>query len=112
MAEIDKTAVNACVAACYRCAAACDHCAIACLQEDKVAQMVRCIQLDMDCAAACRFTGATMARHSECATTIARMCADICNACGEECSKHDHEHCQACARSCLECADICEELAA
>lgn len=112
MTKPDENAVDACIAACYRCASACDYCAVACLNEDSVAQMARCILLDMDCAAACRLTAGAMARRSECATTIARMCAEICNACGEECSKYDHEHCQECARSCLECADICKQLAA
>ncbi|MFN2361634.1 MAG: four-helix bundle copper-binding protein [Marinobacter sp.] len=112
MSKPDKNALDACIAACYRCASICDHCAVACLSEENVAQMARCIQMDMDCADACRFTAGAMARDSECFTTITRMCAEICKACGDECSKHDHEHCQDCARSCLECADICKELAA
>ncbi|WP_152208198.1 four-helix bundle copper-binding protein [Marinobacter changyiensis] len=108
----DEDILTACIAACDRCAAACDHCSVACLQEDNVAHMAKCIQLDMDCAASCRFTAGALARKSEFSSTIARMCAEICRACGQECGQHDHKHCQECARACEECAHICEELAA
>ena len=104
--------LTACITACGQCAAACDYCSVSCLKEESVAHMARCIQLDMDCSEACRFTAGALARRSECASTIASMCAEICKACGEECGKHDHEHCQECARACRECADICEQLAA
>ena len=37
------------------CIAACDQCFAGCLKEEDVAMVARCIALDADCAAACRF---------------------------------------------------------
>ncbi len=42
-----------CIDACLNCAALCNHCANSCLQEENVAMMAKCIQLDMECAAMC-----------------------------------------------------------
>lgn len=102
----------ACIEACYACAAACDHCATACLQEDDVKMMARCIALDMDCAEICRMAAAFMARDSQFAKQICALCAEICEACGDECAKHKHDHCQECARACKRCADECRRMAA
>lgn len=101
-----------CIAACNRCADACDYCSVACLAESDVNQMARCIRLDIDCAALCRFAAGAMARDSECASTICSLCADVCDACGDECDKHDYDHCQQCAKACRECAEACRKMAA
>lgn len=103
---------QSCIDACYQCAAACDHCASACLGEDDVKMMARCIALDMDCAEICRMAAAFMARNSEFAQQIAKLCADICEACGEECAKHQAGHCQECAQACKRCAEECRKMAA
>jgi hypothetical protein len=47
--------------------------------------MARCIALDTDCAAICQLAAEAMARASEYATAFCRLCADICQACGDEC---------------------------
>ncbi|WP_443098614.1 four-helix bundle copper-binding protein [Variovorax sp. CCNWLW225] len=73
--------------------------------------MAKCIALDIDCAAACQFAAAAMARGSEHAKSICALCADICQACGEECAKHKAGHCQACAKACRECAAACRSMA-
>ncbi|MBS8241530.1 four-helix bundle copper-binding protein [Marinobacter lipolyticus] len=109
---VDKDVLNACIAACSRCAATCDYCSVACLEEDNVKEMVRCIRLDVDCANVCRLTAGALARESECLSTMARACAEVCQACGDECGKHDHTHCQDCARACKECAELCRDIAA
>ncbi|MDP3826746.1 MAG: four-helix bundle copper-binding protein, partial [Polaromonas sp.] len=31
--------------------------------------------------------------------------------CGDECAKHDMDHCQACARACHACAQECRSMA-
>jgi hypothetical protein len=102
---------QACIDACNACAAACDHCATACLQEQDVKMMARCIALDMDCAAICRLAAGYMARGSEFAKELCLLCAQVCQACGDECSKHQHDHCQACAQACLRCAEECRRMA-
>ncbi|MDI9730490.1 four-helix bundle copper-binding protein, partial [Stutzerimonas stutzeri] len=40
------------------------------------------------------------------------LCAKICRACGEECAKHQMDHCQECAKACMKCAEECERMAA
>jgi hypothetical protein len=102
---------QACIDACYACAAACDNCSTACLQEPDVKMMARCIALDMDCAQVCRAAAACMARGSEFAKAICRLCADVCTACGEECGRHPMDHCRRCAEACRRCAEACRKMA-
>lgn len=74
--------------------------------------MVRCIELDRDCADFCRFAAQLMSRGSESAGDICALCAEVCQACGEECAKHDSmEHCRECAEACRRCAEECRETA-
>ncbi len=96
-----------CMEACMRCALACHHCSTACLAEEDVKPMARCIALDMDCAAVCELAAAAMARGSENAHALCRLCAQICELCGDECGKHDMSHCQTCAQECRACAAEC-----
>ena len=102
---------SACIEACNQCAIACNHCAIACLKEDNVKMMARCIALDMDCAAICQLAAAAIARGSEHKKENCELCADICEACAEECAKHKAPHCQSCATACRACAVACLEMA-
>ncbi|AXA91375.1 four-helix bundle copper-binding protein [Massilia sp. YMA4] len=101
-----------CIDACNACADACDNCAAACLQEGHASEMARCIALNMDCAQVCRLSAALMARGSQFAAALCRVCADICRACAEECGKHSMDHCQRCAEACRRCADACARMAA
>jgi hypothetical protein len=34
----------------------------------------------------------------------------VCEACAEECARHDMEHCRACADACRRCADECRRM--
>lgn len=102
---------QSCIQACYDCAAACDFCSTACLQEEDPKMMARCIELDMECAAICRLAASSMARRSEFAEDICALCAEICEECGNECSKHSMDHCQACAQACMRCAQECRDMA-
>ena len=96
-----------CIEACNACATACDHCANACLDEKDPRAMARCIRLDMDCSAICRLASAAMARGSEQASAICGLCAQICDACADECGHHQMGHCQDCATACRRCAQAC-----
>ncbi|GAA4359192.1 hypothetical protein GCM10023185_25590 [Hymenobacter saemangeumensis] len=91
------------------CVAACEHCATACLQEDHVKMMAACIALDRDCADICALTARFLARGSAHAQHLMRECAEICRLCGDECSQHQHEHCQACAAACRRCEEACRQ---
>jgi len=105
-------AYRQCIDACQQCAAACDHCASACLKEENVNDMVKCVQLDMECAVMCRTAAQLMSLESEHANAICQLCADICNACAAECGKHDMDHCRRCAEACHACAQECAIMAA
>ena len=78
---------------------------------DNLDEMAQCIRLDMDCAAICRMAASFMARGSDFAKQVCAICAEICEACGKECSKHQHPHCQECAKACLRCAEECRQMA-
>jgi hypothetical protein len=94
------------------CAAECNHCATACLEEQDIKMLARCIKLDIDCADICQLTASFVARGSEHAGHLLKECAEICNACAEECEKHAHmEHCQKCAEACRRCAEECRSFA-
>src|SRR3546814_9908754 len=82
-----------CIQACSNCALVCETCASACLREDDVKMMARCIELDRDCADICRLAATLMSSESEFAKEFCALCAKICRACGEECEKHQVEHC-------------------
>src|SRR3546814_7834325 len=100
-----------CIDACYACATECDHCAASCLGEQDVKSMARCIKLDMDCAQICRLAASYMARGSEFAQALCRLCAEVCEACAAECAKHEMDHCQRCAQACRQCAEECTRMA-
>jgi hypothetical protein len=95
-----------------RCAEACEHCADACLGEADVKMMAGCVRLDRDCAEACWLAAAFMSRGSRFAAALRRVCAEVCEACGAECGKHKHDHCQRCAEACRACAAECRKMAA
>lgn len=95
------------------CASHCLACADACLESDDVAEMVRCVRSDLDCATICRATadvlsragasGAPWRQQLEVAIEMTRVCA-------EECGSHDHGHCQECAEACRRANEACRSL--
>jgi hypothetical protein len=114
----EADALAACIDACFDCAQACTACADACLGEDMVADLRRCITLDLNCADICAATGAVLSRLTgddpgltEAALTA---CRDACRRCGEECESHAgmHEHCRICAEACRRCEQACDRLLA
>jgi Domain of Unknown Function (DUF326) len=98
------------IEACLECAAICNHCASCCAQEKDVTMMAKCIQLDMECAAICYASAQLMSLGSNKSKELGALCADMCEACREECSKHHTEHCQECAKACKECAEECRKI--
>ena len=100
------------IEACLKCAAICNHCAASCTAEEDVKMMARCIRLDMECAAICYSAAQLMSLGSEKAKELCRLCAEICTACGDECSKYRNKHCQDCSKACKACAEECSKMAA
>lgn len=104
---------HACLEACIECLVACETCADGCLQEENVRILVRCIQLDRDCADACNAAARAMARGGPLSSELCRSCAAACDACAHECERHaeHHDHCRVCAEVCRRCADECRRMA-
>ncbi len=95
------------------CAAHCRACADACLAGEDVADMVRCIRSDLDCAAICEATAEVIAQPGTSGAPWRKMlevCIEMCEACADECGSHDHVHCQECAEACRRCAEACRAL--
>jgi Domain of Unknown Function (DUF326) len=101
-----------CIEECLRCASICNNCASSCTQDTDIQKMAKCIQLDMECAAVCYCSAQLMSMGSEKASDVCCICADMCEACANECGKHQTEHCQKCAQTCNECAEECRKMAA
>ncbi|MFG6114664.1 four-helix bundle copper-binding protein [Halobacillus sp. MO56] len=94
----------------HECMEACNHCYTSCLQEDNVKAMAECIRLDRECADICALFEQALTRDTPYVQEFAQLCAKACRDCGDECAKHDHDHCQKCAEACRKCADECEKL--
>ncbi|WP_075791273.1 four-helix bundle copper-binding protein [Massilia putida] len=109
---MNQNQFQSCIQACYQCAQACDTCVAACLHEPDPKMMARCIELDDECAAVCRLAAQLMSRSSEHAMQICQLCAEICEACADECAKHQAQHCQECASVCHRCAQECRNMGA
>jgi hypothetical protein len=101
-----------CIEVCLECAIACSRCAVSCLQENDIEMMRRCINLDMECETICYAAAKIMSVYGEHANEVCRVCSAICEACAEECERHDTEHCQYCAKICYECSSICKSMVA
>lgn len=99
-----------CIDACLKCAAICNHCASSCLEEDDTKMMIKCIQLDMECAALCYAVAQLMSLGSDKAAALCKICAELCEACAAECMKYENEHCKECAVACKECAAECRKM--
>jgi Domain of Unknown Function (DUF326) len=100
------------------CAQACTACADDCLSEQTVAELTKCIRLDLDCADVCTATLRVASRQTEYDANLTRpllqACAAACRSCGDECERHAemHEHCRVCAEACRRCEQACQELLA
>ena len=114
--NVDAGVLAECIAACSDCASACTLCADDCLSEQNVAELVKCIRLDLDCADVCAATGRIVSRQTEYDANLTRAalqaCIAACRSCGEECARHDMDHCQRCAAACRSCAAECRRMAA
>ena len=116
--NIDADVLARCIEACYECSQACTGCADDCLSEESVAELVKCIRLNQDCADLCLATGRIVSRQTEYDANVTRAaleaCASACRSCGDECESHaeHHEHCRICAEACRACEQACQELLA
>ena len=116
LGRVDREILARCIEECFSCAQACTACADACLSEKDVADLVKCIRTDLDCADICDTTGRVLSRHTgydpNLTRTVLAACIQACKTCGDECAAHAgmHEHCRVCAEECRRCEQVCREL--
>jgi len=103
---------QACMEACRNCATLCHQCATACLLEEDVKSMVRCIQIDLECAALCNAAAEVMSLDGELSAQLCHLCEIACSNCAQECEDHpEMGHCRECAVACRRCAEVCAQMA-
>lgn len=68
-----------------------------------------CAKLTIEMIAICKATATMATVNSKNLKTTAKLAAEICSACAEECKKHaeHHETCKVCMDACLSCAKAC-----
>jgi hypothetical protein len=112
----DAVALARCIEECFACGQSCTACADACLGEPDVAELTRCIRLNLDCADVCEATGKILSRQTQAQTAlvsaIVRVCVEACRNCADECERHaeHHEHCRVCAEACRRCEQACDDV--
>lgn len=116
-APVDEVTIVECIEACLDCTQAYTACADACLGEEQVAELRRCIRLDLDCADICETTGRILSRQTAFEPQTARAqleaCAQACRVCGDECDRHAEmgmQHCVHCAEACRRCEQACNDV--
>ena len=91
------------------CAQTCEACALRCMNDSS---MLDCARTCLDCAVVCQALVTLLARESRFYRAFCRLCADICEACANECAKFDVDHCRVCAETRRRCTTECRRLAA
>ena len=118
LGSIDRQKLADCIHACFACGETCTACADACLSEDMVAELIKCIRTNLDCADICATTGAVLSRRTgydaNITRTILEACRVACGSCATECERHAgmHEHCRLCGEACRRCEAACTDLLA
>jgi len=116
--HVDRGTLAECIETCFECAQSCTSCGDACLSEEAVAELRKCIRLNLDCADVCDATGRVLTRQTAydapTSKALLETCHEACATCAEECERHAdvHEHCRVCAEACRRCERVCDELLA
>lgn len=103
---------NSYVAVFDACSTECRRCAEAALKSSKVTHFVRVIKLSTDCALLCSLVVAFIKTDSEFLPKLSGVCAELCQACADECFTQKPPHWEPCAEACSTCADVCRKMAA
>ncbi|MBO4248975.1 four-helix bundle copper-binding protein (plasmid) [Halomicrobium sp. IBSBa] len=97
-----------CIEHCNEAAEVCEWCADECLGES---EMEECARLCRDVADIASLHARLVARGSTYSTDLAAICAEVCEACAQECETHDADHCQVCRDVVQTCAESCRRMA-
>jgi hypothetical protein len=83
--NVDADVLARCIDACYHCAQACTACADDCLSEQQVAEVVKCIRLNQDCADVCATAGRVINRQTKYDANVTRSILEACGSCEQAC---------------------------
>ncbi len=106
-----SNAYQACIDACGRCAQACWECFEACLNEQDLKARAGCVKMLVECARMCEMSMGGMSANARFAKQHCSLCAEVCDACAQDCNMFLDEHCQKCAQECSACAQECRNMA-
>jgi len=104
-----------CIEVCLQCAASCTACADECLDEPELANMRRCIRMNIDCADIVSVIARLLSRRGEPELSALRAVLEagtsIATQCAAETLKHAgaYEYCKLTSEICSLCARECEE---
>lgn len=93
------------------CEATCEYTISAILQMEDLRTRGQQLKLLHDCADICTLTAKCIARHSGYAKSLALLCAQVCEDCGNHCLHHPDALSQRCGQICLHCAQECKAYA-
>ncbi|SFR09215.1 four-helix bundle copper-binding protein [Desulfoscipio geothermicus] len=93
------------------CEAVCENTFTAVLGRQDVSSRVTQLQLLRDCADICTLTAKYIARCSMFARSLAALCAQVCEVCGNHCLRMPDPVSQHCGRICMDCARECRAYA-
>jgi hypothetical protein len=105
--------MDQCIDDCLACFQECMSCIPHCLSQGGKHVEPSHIKLMMACAEMCNVSAKLMQLQSEFAFEHCQLCAKICDACADSCSKIDPDDSmmQRCAEMCRQCADSCRKMA-
>ncbi|QDH80347.1 four-helix bundle copper-binding protein [Echinicola soli] len=89
------------------CSSTCFYCADACLDEPN--GMVDCIRNCTVCGEVCSLVSKILSTSFSNIEPLVAYCKSICEACAKICEKHEHQHCELCAKACRTCAAACDD---
>lgn len=99
-----------CIDECNRCAQACMECMQMCLNEPDANARIKCIAKLNECISICHEAAKFMIMNSTHAIELCKLCALICDECGQECEMFKDDHCVKCAEECDKCAVECQSM--
>jgi hypothetical protein len=92
------------------CGAMCEFTEFSILQMEGSSHRREQLRLLRDCADICTLTAKYIARCSYFTKSIASLCAQICEVCGNHCLQYPDKLSQRCGQICLRCAQECRVL--
>jgi hypothetical protein len=100
-----------CIERCLECHKVCIQVIAQCLHKGGEHAAPEHIRLLLDCAEICQTSANFMLRGSEHHTQTCGVCADVCEACTEDCERLGDAMMKQCAEACRRCAASCSEMA-